>query len=142
VIGLQHQSDGGERNRERNVKPHQSSASSAPSHVELLAVAGGLRRAALIEDLDAIHRELSRLRSDLVHHLRAERDALAGLPGAIPVVVCDGQERLLRLLDELLFALSDDPAECACLVRSAEIEVALRRQAKLESALLGRLHQR
>lgn len=114
----------------------------APSHVDLLAVAGGLRRAVLTDDLDVIHRELSRLRSDLVHHLQAERDALAGLPGAAPIVVRDGQERLLRLLNELLFAASDDPAECACLVRSAEIEVALRRQAKLESALLGRRHRR
>lgn len=137
-IALQHQSDSGKRDRELNVKPQPSSAPAAPSHVELLAVARGLRRAALTDDLDAVHRELSRLRSDLVHHLRGERDALAGLPGAAPIVVRDGQVRLLRLLNELLFTVSDDPAECACLVRSAEIEVVLRRQAKLESALLDR----
>jgi hypothetical protein len=114
----------------------------APSHVELLVVAGELRRAVLNDDLDAVHQELSRLRSDLVHHLQAERDALAGLPDAASIVVGAGQERLLRLLNELLYAVSDGPAECACLVRSAEIEVALRRQAKLESALLGRAQQR
>jgi hypothetical protein len=32
---------------------------------------------------------------------------------------------------------NNDVAECTCLVRSAEIEVALRRQAMLETAVFG-----
>jgi len=108
-----------------------------PSHLDLLDVAREVRRAAVADDLTGVHRELSRLRTDLVSHLHAERDRLGSLAGATPVVVADGHRRLLRLLDDLLFRSGGDTSECSCIVRSAELEVALRRQAKLEAVLLG-----
>jgi hypothetical protein len=108
-----------------------------PSHLDLLAAAADLRRAAVVDDLTGVHRELSRLRSDLVRHLQGERGELAALPGAMPVVVRDGHQRLLRLLNDVIMNENNDVAECTCLVRSAEIEVALRRQAMLETAVFG-----
>jgi hypothetical protein len=50
-------------------------------------------------------------------------------------IITEGQRRLLRLVDEVVFeALRDEPT-CTCLVRAAEIELALRRQARLEATL-------
>ena len=114
----------------------------AAGHLDLLSSTRELRRAAVDADLPAIHDQLAALRSHLLDHLHAEADGVARLPGATPEVVRSGQERILRLLDELLFAADDGATDCTCLLRSAEIEVALRRQAKLEAALLGRSPQR
>jgi hypothetical protein len=111
----------------------------APSHLELLAVARAVRRAAVVDDTDRLHTELSRLRTNLVRHVHAERDMVSNLPAPAARVVGDGQRRLLRLLDELLFASDDDAvAGCTCLVRAAEVELALRRQARLEAKISQR----
>lgn len=106
----------------------------APSHLELLTVARAVRHAAISDDTDRLHVELCRLRTDLLLHLHAETEALSDLSTAAASVVADGQRRLLGLLDDLLFVSDDGRAEgCCCLVRAAEVEVALRRQARLEA---------
>lgn len=105
-----------------------------PSHDDLLSTARVLRSEALGEDGDRVRRALARLRADLVHHVRAEEPRLATAPEAARAVVVDGQRRLLGLLDGALV----DVRTCACLVRTTELEVALRRQARLEAILLGR----
>lgn len=109
------------------------------SHLDLLAIAGGIRRATVSEDTDRLHGELTRLRTALIDHVHAERERLDVLPGMTSDVVRDGQRRLLRLLDDVLFSAAGDAADdCNCLVRAAEIEVALHRQAVLEANLLRR----
>jgi hypothetical protein len=108
----------------------------APSHPELLAVARAVRRAAVADDTERVHVELCRLRSDLLVHVHAEREELSSLPAAAGAVVAEGHRRLLGLLDDLLCLGDDGRAEgCGCLVRAAEVEVELRRQAMLEGLL-------
>lgn len=113
----------------------------AVSHVDLLAVARRVRCAAERDDIEALHAELTRLRTAVMDHVRAERERLDELPGSAGTVVADGHERLLRLLSEVLFtpaAADADDGGCNCIVRSAEIELSIRRQAQLEDALLRR----
>lgn len=105
-----------------------------PSHDDLLATARVLRAEALGDDGERVRGALARLRDDVVHHLRAEEGHLATAPAAARAVVLGGQRRLLGLLEEAI----GDVRTCACLVRTTELEVALRRQARLESILLGR----
>lgn len=105
------------------------------SHLDLIVIAGRVRRAAEHDDVDELHAELDRLRTALVDHLDGERKLVAELSGATAAIALDGQRRLLRLVTEAL-ADQADPAACTCIVRSAEIELALRRQADLESTLL------
>jgi hypothetical protein len=106
--------------------------SDAPSHVDLLGAARSLRRAAVGGDPDEVHAQLSRLRTQLMHHLRAEHRSVSSLTGTVGELVRDGQQRLLRVLDELLFTVERDDAACTCIVRAAEVELLLRRQATLE----------
>ena len=108
----------------------------APTHLDLLAAAAAVREAAAADDVDRLHTELTRLRNDFVRHLHGEDDGVSRLPGAVPEVVRHGHQRLLRLLDDLLFAAGVDAEGCACLVRSADLEQRLRRQARLEATLL------
>jgi hypothetical protein len=107
----------------------------APSHHDLLAIARAVRGAAIRDDIEHMHIQLARLRTALVHHLQAEGARLATAPGSAATVARDGQQRLLRLVDEVVSGTGDD-AGCNCLVRAAELEVALRRQAMLEVAVL------
>ena len=81
---------------------------------------------------------LSMLRNDLLLHLHAEDRDIEQLPGATPAVVRDGQQAILQLIDDLIFASGHRVAECSCIARTAGVESALRRQAKVESALLAR----
>jgi hypothetical protein len=108
------------------------------THLDLLATARSLRRAASAGDPGRIHDELRRLRADLVDHLRGEEEEIARLPGATRTVVRDGQHRLLQILDDLLATTSAPDADCACVVRCAGFEAALRRQARLEAGLIAR----
>ena len=107
-------------------------------HLDLLATARAVRRAAEEDDLDRVHTQLCRLRSDLVAHLHEEQAEVGRLPGASPDVVTEGQQRLRRLVDDLLFASTEANDGCTCLLRTAELEHALRRQARLEATLLAR----
>lgn len=59
---------------------------------------------------------------------------MATASAAVRAVVHEGQIRLLDLLDGAL----GDTRACSCTVRATELEVALRRQARLEDILLGR----
>jgi hemoglobin len=117
-----------------------TSATGAAGHLDLLAIARDVRDAVERDDTDALHAELTRLRAAVMDHVHAERPQLDALTGSAAVVVVDGQQRLLRLLTEVLFTPTDQDGadDCNCLVRAAEIDLALRRQAKLEGALLRR----
>lgn len=114
--------------------------SDAASHLDLLAIARRVRGAVEHDDTEGLHAELTRLRTAVMDHVHAERAQLDALPDSAAAVALNGQRRLLRLLTDALF----DPADrgrgddCNCLVRAAEIELAVRRQAKLEGALLRR----
>jgi hypothetical protein len=67
------------------------------SHFDLLAAARAVRQAAVADDTAVLHTELLRLRTDLVNHLDAEQEQVDRLPGAAPIVVRDGQQRLLGI---------------------------------------------
>lgn len=110
----------------------------SPSHLDLMAIARQVRRAVERDDADELHARLSRLRTELMDHVRAERPELDDLPGATAAVALDGQQRLLRILTETLFTPTghNDPDACTCIVRAAEIELALHRQIELETSLL------
>ena len=87
-------------------------------------------------DSEQLHADLARLRTALVHHLSDEQTRMQDDLAATGTIIRNGQRRLLRLVDDVVFeALRDEPT-CTCLVRAAEIELALRRQARLEATLL------
>ncbi len=106
-----------------------------PSHEDLLAIAHALREATIVGDVEQLHAELARLRTALVHHLGEEDLPLPEALAATRTILKDGQRRLLRLVDEVVFEARDHPT-CTCLVRAAEIELALRRQVRLETTVL------
>jgi hypothetical protein len=113
--------------------------SGAASHLDLLSMARGLRDAVEHDDTERLHAELARLRTAVVDHVHVEQAQLDSLPGSARAVVVDGHQRLLRLLDEVLFGPDDGGEDgCTCLVRAAEIQLSLRRQAQLEAALQRR----
>lgn len=120
------------------LRTERSTESLRAEHGDLLTVARAVRRSAVGDDTVRLHSELSQLRAELVHHLHAEREHLDALPGMAAAVIRDGQERLLRLLTDVLFSAGNRPDECNCIVRAAEVELALRRQATLETNLLHR----
>lgn len=106
-----------------------------PSRRELLALARSLRDDVRDDDPESVHRHLASLRSGLVEHVRLEREAGPAVDhDPVGFVVRNGQERLLALVDEVLAESSaeTDALGCNCMVRSAEIEIALRRQDRLE----------
>lgn len=102
------------------------------SHVDLLALARDLQAAAVADDERTLARAFARLRDDLYRHVELERDELDALPAPLRYVVAAGQERLFRLVDAIA-ARDDADHGCARMVHSAELVVALRRQAALES---------
>lgn len=109
----------------------------AASHLDLVGIARRVHAAVERDDTEGLHAELTRLRAAVLDHVHAERPELGALPDPAASIAFDGQQRLLRLLTDVLFAPADgDP--CTCLVRAAEIDRALRRQARLEAALLRR----
>jgi hypothetical protein len=93
--------------------------SGPPSHLDLLAAARALRRAAVDGDPDIVHAELPRLRTQVMQHLHAEHDPVSSLTGALGQLVRDGQQRLLRVLGELLFGVEADDDTCTGIVRAA-----------------------
>jgi hypothetical protein len=120
--------------------PHRHPAVSPPaSHLDLLAIARQIRQAAATDDRERLHAELARLRAALVHHIHAEDGQFDALSRAAADMARDGQRRLLRLLSGMLFGTADGAdGDCNCLVRAAEIELTLGRQAILEATLLRR----
>ena len=103
-----------------------------PSHLDLLDLARDVRRAAIGDDTDVLHAELTRLRHHLRLHVRAEHARLEEPASAAAAVTLAGQRRLLALVDALLFEAGTTTDGCRCRHRAAEIELALRRQARLE----------
>jgi hypothetical protein len=93
--------------------------SGPPSHLDLLAAARALRRAAVDGDPDIVHAELWRLRTQVMQHHHAEHDPVSSLTGALGQPVRDGQQRLLRVLGELLFGVEADDDTCTGIVRAA-----------------------
>lgn len=113
--------------------------SDAASHLDLLAIARRVRGAVEHDDTEGLHAELTRLRTAVMGHVHAERAQLVALPDSAAAVALDGQRRLLRLLTDALFDPADRGGDdCNCVVRAAEIELTVRRQAKLEAVLLRR----
>jgi hypothetical protein len=109
---------------------------SARSHLDLLELGRGLRRAATLDDADSVHGGLCELRNALVEHVRAEAEAFAELSEASAAIIVAGQRRVLELLDQLLLDATDQDVACGCVVAAAEVEAALQRQARLEEILL------
>jgi hypothetical protein len=103
------------------------------SHVDLVVLTRDLCHVAIEGDTDRVHSILCRIRTDLTEHLASEAPRLHGLEGATLAAITRGQQRLLALVDDMLLA-SDE--HCACLRRSAELGHQIRRQARLEAALL------
>jgi hypothetical protein len=110
------------------------------SHLDLLAMARDVRDAVERDDTAGLHAALSSLRTAIVGHVHAERAQLDALPDAASAVALEGQRRLLRLLTDVLVTCGDGDrgVEGNCVVRAAEIGLAVRRQARLEAALLRR----
>lgn len=106
------------------------------SHLDLLAIARDMRDAATEENTRGLHSALTRLRAALLEHVANEQDDLAALSDSTALIARNGQRRLLALVTDVLFSGSDAGADCNCVVRAVEIDVALRRQARLE-AILG-----
>ena len=106
-----------------------------PSHGDLVAIAHALRESAIVGDTERLHADLARLRTALVYHLRDEQERMPDEPAATGEVVSDGQRRLLRLVDDAVFEALRDQSTCTCLVRAAEIDLAVRRQARLEATV-------
>ncbi len=109
--------------------------SDTSSHLDLLAIARDLRRAATDRDVGGVHAVLTRLRAALVEHAAAETTELAELPESTGGLARDGQRRLIRLIDDVLFDSVDGSSECNCIVRAVEIDLAVRRQARLEATI-------
>jgi hypothetical protein len=104
-------------------------------HLDLLVIAHRVRRAVLNDDTERLHAELTCLHGDLLQHVHDERELVGAQPVRTAKVVRDGERRLLRLLSDVLYsAPAAGDRECTCVVRSAEIELLLRRQAKLEAS--------
>lgn len=112
----------------------------APSHLDLLAIATDVRAAVQRDDTESLHAGLTKLRSALMDHARAERSTIEALPAAVRSLAFEGQRRLLRLLTDILFSPAgpDDTERCDCAVKAVQIDIALRRQAELETMLLRR----
>jgi hypothetical protein len=103
------------------------------THVDLVTTASAIRAAAAEDDLDSLHGALSRLRSDLVCHVQAERTQLSAVADRLRCHVEEGQQRLLAVLDDLVFGSDRSAEECNCLLRAAQVEALVRRQADLEA---------
>jgi len=112
----------------------------ASRHLDLLEIARRVRAAVERDDTGGLHAELTRLRAAVLDHVHAERPELGALPDPAASIAFDGQQRLLRLLTDVLFSPADGVAgdACNCLLRAAAIDLALRRQVRLEAALLRR----
>ena len=114
----------------------ETDADAEVTHLDLLAAAQDLQRIAAAGDEAALHDELCRLRNDVAVHIHDE-----GLHGSASDsldhrLARHGQQRLLRYVDDLLSTTADlDAAECACLVRTAELRARLIRQFRLELRL-------
>lgn len=99
-----------------------------------MGAARAIQQAAVDDDLDRLHVELSRLRTALVEHLHATGDDTQ--PSDTPHhVMRQGLERLLRFTDDLIFVTAERDVDCTCLVRAAELQSLLTRQARLEAHL-------
>lgn len=108
------------------------------SRGRLLACATALERAAMHDDMDAVHTELCALRNALVEHLHREDRMVDQLPEATATVVRNGHERLLCEIDELLAHSTQDGQDCACMIRSVQLTRSIAQQARVEGRLLRR----
>ena len=114
--------------------------SGTSGHLDLLAIARCVRDSVERDHTEDLHAALTRLRTAVMGHVHAESTHLDALPGYSAAVALQGQRRLLRLLTDVLFAPDDSAGldDCNCVVRAAEIELAVRRQVRLEVVLLRR----
>jgi hypothetical protein len=111
---------------------HAEDRSVEHEHLDLLRTARSVQRAAIEEDIDAVHDLLCRLRNALVGHVHHERDRDGPAADLHSRLTRHGQERLLRFVDAAL-AETAGPDGCSCLVLAAELRAMLVRQVRLES---------
>jgi hypothetical protein len=107
----------------------------APSHVDLVAMSAAVRQSALDGDRDGLLRALGSLRDVVTEHLLAEAPDFEALPDARRALVEQGHVRLLTLLEDLI-AAAVNGADINPLFDTTELDVAVRRQARLEETLL------
>ncbi|HEX6425640.1 MAG TPA: hypothetical protein VFZ79_19280 [Acidimicrobiales bacterium] len=107
------------------------------SHDELLSLARSVQAATVGEDVAELIDTVRRLHDGLRCHVASEREGQDHLPAALRAVVFGGQDRLLRLVEQIALDLVADGGY-ACVRYGAELVVALRRQAALEAAALRR----
>lgn len=115
----------------------EATADGCYSHDELLSLARSVQAATVGEDVSALIDTVRRLHEGLRCHVASEREGQDHLPAALRAVVFGGQDRLLRLVEQIALDLDADGG-CACVRYGAELVVALRRQAALEAAALRR----
>lgn len=101
-------------------------------------MARSMRTAVVDDDTDKVHELLHEIRAGLTRHIAAEQAEAVPTSQTAALLVSDGQRRLLSLIEEVLGTIDDDLRGCACIVRSVEIEIALKRQAQLEERLRSR----
>lgn len=113
-------------------------AGAVPTHLDLLALAREVRQALVGDDTEQMHAALAHLRAAVAEHLDDEHARMQIPSVLLDAVVTKGQQRILDLLDGVLHTVDDDAASCNCLLRGAEIEIALGRQARLETRIRRR----
>lgn len=90
-----------------------------------------VRTATINDDAAAVHEALVLLRATLAAQSTEEHTvATSGAPAAVAAA---GWQRILDRLDALLDRVGTDDHDCTCVVRAVELDLALRRQAKLDA---------
>ena len=107
----------------------------ARSHLELIALASEIHDAARAANVDQVHTSLCRLQNALMAHVHAERQHMAQLTQPARTVLIDGQTRLLRRIDRLLFDSVETGDGCSCIGEALDLARHLARQAKHELRL-------
>jgi hypothetical protein len=110
--------------------------STAPlSYLDVLALAGDIRRAASADDLDAVEEALDQMDAALRALDPLDGDRHDRYPGATATVALSGRRRLRRIVDALLEATASRDAS-TCVLQATRLELALRRQLRFEATVL------
>ena len=97
---------------------------------ELADRIAAVRAATINDDAAALHDALVELRAALAAPSTDDTVATSGTPAAVAET---GRRRILDQLDALLSRVGTDHHDCTCVVRAVELDLALRRQAKLDA---------
>jgi hypothetical protein len=105
------------------------------SYLDVLALAGDIRRQASANDLDAVEVDLVELDAALRSLDLPEDDRPNRYPGATAAVARGGRRRIRRIVDALLEA-SGNRDGATCVLQATRLELALRRQLRFEATVL------